>query len=86
MNYEKCHGFTVYGLETFCPISWRDWRQYFDETTSDQVMAKLADSVAIHVWNLHSKHAKISVGSKQPYGLVAAKYCPKIVSLADREF
>jgi len=86
MNYEKCKGFIVYGPETFCPISWMDWKQYFNENTSNEIMDKLKGSMGIHVWNLHSKHTSIIVGSKQPYGLVAEKYCPSIYSLAKYVF
>lgn len=86
MNKEKCNGFIVFGTEAFCPISWNDWQLYFNTSTSDEVMAKLKDSIGIHVWNLHSKHTVINVGSKQPYGLVAQKYCPIIFSLAKTVF
>jgi len=49
-------------------------------------MEKLKDSIGIHVWNLHSKHTAINIGSKQPYGLVAEKYCPIIFSMAKSVF
>lgn len=86
MNKQKCKGFMVFGTEAFCPISWTDWRLYFDTNTSDEVMVKLKDSIGIHVWNLHSKHTAINIGSKQPYGLVAEKYCPIIFSMAKSVF
>ncbi|XP_025192787.1 lactosylceramide 4-alpha-galactosyltransferase-like [Melanaphis sacchari] len=86
MNKQKCKGFTVLGTEAFCPISWTDWQLYFNPNTSDEVMVKLKDSIGIHVWNLHSKHTVINIGSKQPYGLVAKKYCPINFSLAKYVF
>lgn len=86
MNKEKCKGFTLFGLEAFCPIEWTDWNQYFNASISDEVMAKIKDSIGIHVWNLHSKHKNITVGSKEPYALVAQKYCPTIFSLAKYVF
>jgi hypothetical protein len=49
-------------------------------------MNSLENSMGIHVWNLHSKHTPIIVGSKQPYGLVAQKYCSSIFSLAEDFF
>ncbi|KAL4104742.1 hypothetical protein QTP88_020024 [Uroleucon formosanum] len=54
MNKQKCNGFMVFGTEAFCPISWSDWRLYFNTKTSDEVMLKIKDSIGIHVWNLHS--------------------------------
>lgn len=86
MNKETCKGFMVYGPEAFCPINWKDWYLYFDTTSSDKVMRTIKDSIGIHVWNLHSKRTEITVGSKQPYGLVAQKYCPNIYSLAKSVF
>lgn len=86
MDMEKCKGFTVLKQEAFCPISWENWQLYFDENNSDKVMIKLKNSMGIHVWNLHSKNTDIIVGSKQPYGFVAHKYCSKIYSLAKYVF
>lgn len=86
MNYETCKGFMVYEPKTFCPINWMDWKKYFNENTSDEVMDTIKDSMGIHVWNLHSKHMDIIVGSKQPYGLIATKYCPNVFSLAKYVF
>ncbi|VVC41759.1 Nucleotide-diphospho-sugar transferases,Glycosyltransferase, DXD sugar-binding [Cinara cedri] len=86
MDRLMCKGFMVFKPEAFCPISWEDWRLYFDENNSNKVMAKLEDRMGIHVWNLHSKNSNIIVGSKQPYGLVAKKYCSSIFSLAKYVF
>lgn len=86
MNKENCKGFNVLGPEAFCPVAWTEWQLYFDANRSNEIMEKLKDSIGIHVWNLHSKHTDIIVGSKQPYGLVAQKYCPNIFSLAKYVF
>lgn len=86
MNKQKCQGFMIYGPEAFCPIAWMNWYQYFDSNASDKIMKKINDSIGIHVWNLHSKNTNITVGSKQPYGLIAQKFCPDIYSLAKRVF
>lgn len=82
MNEKSCKGFMVFEPEAFCPISWLDWKQYFNTNTTEEIMDKIENSIGIHVWNKHSKHTDIIVGSKQPYGLVAQKYCPNIYSLA----
>jgi len=86
MNKQKCKGFMVFGTEAFCPIGWTDWQLYFNSNTSDEVMVKLKDSIGVHVWSALSKHAVINIGSKQPYGLVAKKYCPNIFSMANTVF
>ncbi|XP_050426489.1 lactosylceramide 4-alpha-galactosyltransferase-like isoform X2 [Adelges cooleyi] len=86
MTKDKCQGFTVYDQDTFCPVSWKDWYSYFNSNTSAEVMKKINNSIGIHVWNNHSKNTVVKVGSTQPYGLIAQKYCPNVFSLAKIEF
>lgn len=86
MTKQRCNGFTLFEPESFCPISWPDWKLYFNSNSSEKIMAKLQNSMGIHVWNLHSKNTFVEVGSKQPYGLVAQNFCPTIFSLAKDVF
>ncbi|PNF39914.1 hypothetical protein B7P43_G17240 [Cryptotermes secundus] len=80
MTAERCHGFTVHPPAAFYPIPWRQWKLYFDEGTSAKTMARLKNSLAIHVWNKFSAARNITVGSRQPYGLIAQEFCPKVYS------
>jgi lactosylceramide 4-alpha-galactosyltransferase len=81
MSRQRCKdGFEVMLPHYFYPIPWRKWRLYFEQATSNATMKMLNESYAIHVWNKFSIHAKIQVGSRQPYGLLANKFCPKIYS------
>ncbi|XP_022183868.1 lactosylceramide 4-alpha-galactosyltransferase isoform X1 [Nilaparvata lugens] len=76
MTLEQCKGFRVFPPEAFYPIPWREWKLYFDAERSESTMRQLENSYVIHVWNKFSITANVTVGSKQPYGLVASKYCP----------
>ena len=80
MTPDKCRGFTVHPPTTFYPIPWRQWKLYFDEAASAKTMARLKNSITIHVWNKFSKSRNITVGSRQPYGLIAQEFCPKVYS------
>ncbi|XP_075231072.1 lactosylceramide 4-alpha-galactosyltransferase-like [Lycorma delicatula] len=78
MKPERCKGFHVYPPSWFYPIPWSEWRLYFNTNNTETVMDKLDRSYVIHVWNKFSRNTNVNVGSNQPYGLIAAKYCPKI--------
>ncbi|XP_059486261.1 lactosylceramide 4-alpha-galactosyltransferase-like [Neocloeon triangulifer] len=79
MTLDACKGqFQVLPPSDFYPIPWRQWRLYFNTFHSKQTMQRLSSSRAIHVWNKFSAHTPVQVGSQQPYGLLAQKFCPKV--------
>jgi len=80
MTPDQCRGFTVHQPTAFYPIPWRQWKLYFDEATSAKTMGRVKNSLAIHVWNKFSTSRNITVGSRQPYGLIAQEFCPKVYS------
>ena len=41
-------------------------------------MKKVEGNYGVHLWNKMSSEEKIIVGSKQAYGLLAEKYCPRV--------
>nr|CAD7411136.1 unnamed protein product [Timema cristinae] len=86
MTPESCQGFTVHPPKDFYPIHWRKWALYFDEERSGHTMAKLKEATAIHVWNKFSVHKNVTVGSKQPYALIAQHFCPRVYSHAGPVF
>ncbi|PSN35229.1 hypothetical protein C0J52_25124 [Blattella germanica] len=80
MTPERCRGFAVLPPSSFYPIPWRQWKLYFDEANSAKTMARVRNSMAIHVWNKFSVTKNVTVGSRQPYGLIAQQFCPKVYS------
>lgn len=82
MLEKGCEDFIVFPPSAFYPIPWEEWAKYFtlDEEIYTKVMDQIKDSYAIHVWNKHSVKTKVTIGSKQPYGVIAQKYCPMVYS------
>ena len=75
---DRCHGFKVYPINSFYAIGWQDWAHFFEAQYASETMQNTKDSIAVHVWNKHSKNKLIKVGSKVAYGLLAEKYCPRV--------
>jgi lactosylceramide 4-alpha-galactosyltransferase len=86
MTRKKCSGFAVLPPSAFYPISWKKWKLYFDESASNSTMIRLSHSYGIHVWNKFSSTENVTVGSRQPYGLVAQKFCPRVYSTSQLVF
>ncbi|XP_054281603.1 lactosylceramide 4-alpha-galactosyltransferase-like [Macrosteles quadrilineatus] len=80
MTPDRCKGFTVFPPRAFYPIPWRQWQLYFNSTRSTETLRKVLGSYAIHVWNKFSSSANVTVGSNQPYGVVASQFCPRVYS------
>jgi hypothetical protein len=70
----------------FFPISYDSWKLFFDEAGSEKTMEIIKDSYGVHIWNKLSKHTSVSVGSKQPYSLMAQGACPRVYSMFGRDF
>jgi lactosylceramide 4-alpha-galactosyltransferase len=80
MTRKECSGFTVLPQIVFYAIPFPSWREFFDETRSNEVMKEVQFSYGVHVWNKLSSQMKITVGSKQAYGLLAQTHCPRVYS------
>ncbi|XP_044733080.1 lactosylceramide 4-alpha-galactosyltransferase-like [Chrysoperla carnea] len=78
MTRENCKNFQVFPESAFYTINWKNWKAFFNETASEEIMKLLHKSKVIHVWNKFSHEKKITIGSKQPYGLIAEQFCPKV--------
>lgn len=86
MKRRRCRGFNVYPENAFYAVQWRDWKYFFLEKYTNKTLELTENSVAIHVWNKHSKTTPVIVGSKVAYGLIAEKYCPKVYSSCGKYF
>ena len=70
----------------FYPIPWRQWKLYFDVALANATMARVSESYAVHVWNKFSYSETATVGSRQPYAQIAAKFCPRVYDSAGTTF
>jgi lactosylceramide 4-alpha-galactosyltransferase len=82
----SCKGFQILASKEFFPIPYQDWQLFFYEIGSEETMRKIQGSFGVHVWNKLSKQTAVTVGSKQPYSLMAETACPRVYSACGREF
>lgn len=88
MTPERCHGFRVLAPETFYPVHWMNWREYFYERDqNDDTIGRWAGHVTgAHVWNSKSSEYKVFKNSNQYYTQMARKSCPRTLQVAPDEF
>lgn len=67
----------VYPPETFYPLPWDDWHDYFDAGALTETLHRIKDSYIIHVWNDVSRGHTFKVGTPTAYGQLADEKCPK---------
>ncbi|CAH1408177.1 unnamed protein product [Nezara viridula] len=79
-------GLTVHPPNTFYPIPYWEWEEFFDETAWPRIKDQLNNTYILHFWNKLTKDSVIYVGSQQPYGIIAANYCSPIYYKNGDEF
>lgn len=77
MTRERCRGFHIYPPESFYPLPFPKWQNYFEPGALDETLHTTNNSYIVHVWNDISKHVKIKVGSPTAYGVIADQKCPR---------
>lgn len=80
MTRDRCFGFHVYSKDAFYAVRWTNWSHFFEEEYLENTLLKTKDSIAVHVWNKHSKNRVVTVNSNVAYGKLAEKFCPKVYS------
>lgn len=78
---EICLGFNVFPINTFYPISWAVWKEYFDMNPIivNQSLHATKNSFTIHAWNKLSSERKIDKSKpKTAYGILAETNCPNV--------
>lgn len=80
---ERCVGFEVHKPKVFFPIDGpAEWWKFFYENSTEIVMNKLKDSMAVHTWNAHSRdHHQTLNEPKSAYSILGKKHCPVVISL-----
>ena len=77
-NRENCSGIAVLPPSVFFSIDYRSWKPFFDESRNDEIFKKVDGSYGVQLLNKMSSQEKVTVGSKQAYGLLTEKYCPGV--------
>ncbi|XP_059620048.1 lactosylceramide 4-alpha-galactosyltransferase-like [Phlebotomus argentipes] len=79
MTRDRCRGFKVFPINAFYAIGWKDWRHFFSEKKTKEVLELVNNkSIVVHFWNKHSSKERIRVGSTSAYGQLADEYCPRV--------
>lgn len=86
LSTERCKGFQILSHREFFPIPYQSWQLLFNESTSKHIMDIIKESFGVHVWNKLSKNTTVTVGSQQPYALMAASACPRMYALCGGYF
>ncbi|XP_063227602.1 uncharacterized protein LOC134533838 isoform X2 [Bacillus rossius redtenbacheri] len=84
MTRERCWGFTVHPPALFYPFRYESWWLMFDEYSSDAFMAFVLknSTYAVHAWNKLSHARNVRADSRQPFALLARRFCPTVFSAA----
>jgi len=78
MTRKNFSGIAVLPPSVFFSTDYRSWKLFFNESRSDEVLKNVIGSYGVHVSKKMSSQEKIFLGSKQAYGLLAEKYCPRV--------
>lgn len=86
MTPERCKGFGVLPYESFYPIYYLFWRQYFYQRDYGDSPEWGEETIGAHVWNSFSGSMPVQKSSNQYYTQMARKFCPKTFAVAPVEF
>lgn len=78
---ELCWGFKIFPPNIFYPIHWTKWELFFDrvETSVNEVLQAVANSIAVHFWNKLSANKVIDKDDGiTAYGILAERNCPNV--------
>lgn len=80
INVTEQHGFHVLKKEVCYPVHHYQWQDLMTEDNTEEVMAKVNDSLVIHFWNQFTKKVQLKTSSKAPYILLGFEFCPKVMA------
>ncbi|XP_042553900.1 lactosylceramide 4-alpha-galactosyltransferase [Dipodomys spectabilis] len=71
-----CRGVTALPREAFYPISWQNWKKYFEDISAQELARLLNATYAVHVWNKKSHGTHLRATSQALLAQLHARYCP----------
>lgn len=85
---EQCPICNVLPTYVFYPIYYDKWRTFFEHIATEDVMAAVSNSTAIHFWNKLSAGRPVRRGEGSAYELLAQEHCPLVYAAIrnDNEF
>ncbi|XP_069685774.1 lactosylceramide 4-alpha-galactosyltransferase-like [Periplaneta americana] len=80
MTPDACLGVVIHSRKLFFPVPpWR-WDRFFNTSETNSVMWGVKDSFGVKMWGRQSHAGKVKTATRQAYGLLAEKFCPRIYS------
>ncbi|XP_043825188.1 lactosylceramide 4-alpha-galactosyltransferase [Dromiciops gliroides] len=75
-DHQSCKGVRTLPQEAFYPITWQNWKKYFEDISSQEFHTLLSKTYAVHVWNKKSQSVSFEVTSKVLLARLYSRYCP----------
>ncbi|XP_027710034.1 lactosylceramide 4-alpha-galactosyltransferase [Vombatus ursinus] len=75
-DHQSCKGVRALPQEAFYPITWQNWKKYFEAISLREYEALLSKTYAVHVWNTKSQSVSFDVTSKVLLAKLYSRYCP----------
>ena len=76
-----CKGIEILPISAFYAVPWIDWKLFFIEEKSEEIVKKLIESsYVMHVWNRFSAKTPVHLSSKEPYAIIASNHCSMVVN------
>lgn len=82
----KCIAFEVYPRTVFHPVEAIHWWKFFALNSTDFILKKCEESIAVHTWNSHRNYWKVVNERNSAYDILGEKYCPQTFSVAAEDF
>lgn len=83
-----CTIFKAHEQSVFYPIFYGNWHNFFQPNATEDVIGKVINSKAVHMWNKLTAKEPIRIGEYTAYELLAQEFCPRVYNAikADMEF
>ena len=70
---EKCLGIQVFQPNSFYPVPWRNWKDFY----KSEFLYNLNQSYSLHLWGRHSSHIKLKdLNENQTLYHLSRIHCP----------
>ncbi|XP_074083197.1 lactosylceramide 4-alpha-galactosyltransferase [Macrotis lagotis] len=75
-DHHSCKGVQALPQEAFYPITWQNWKKYFEDIRLQEFHTLLRKTYAVHVWNKKSQSVSFEITSKVLLAQLFSRYCP----------
>ncbi|XP_020838444.1 lactosylceramide 4-alpha-galactosyltransferase [Phascolarctos cinereus] len=73
---QSCKGVQALPREAFYPITWQNWKKYFEAINLQEYETLLSKTYAVHIWNTKSQSVSFEVTSEVLLARLYSQHCP----------